>query len=77
MSRSWIERYARAGLAERVGMLGGGAVRLLATAIERGLDRTATTVVEARDAFARELDPNTSDARIVDESDEPFEPTGP
>ena len=67
---SWIERYARAGLLERVGLLGGGAVRLAARAIDGALDRAASTVVDARDAFQKELDPNISEAQILEETDE-------
>ncbi len=73
MSESWPERFERAGLLERVGLLGGGAVRLLANVIDKGLDRAATVAVDARDAFERELDPNVSDARVLDEWDEPFD----
>ena len=69
----WIRKYERAGWLGRVGLLGGGAVRLAARAIDAGLDRAATLTVEAREAFERELDPNMTDARIVDESDEPFD----
>ena len=60
-------------LLERVGLVGGGAVRLLATAIDKGLDRAASVAVDAKQAFERELDPNMSDARVLDESDEPFD----
>ena len=73
MSDSWPERFERAGLLERVGLVGGGAVRLLATAIDKGLDRAASVAVDAKQAFERELDPNMSDARVLDESDEPFD----
>lgn len=73
MSEPWPERFERAGLIERVGLLGGGAVRLLANAIDKGLDRAATVAVDAKQAFERELDPNMTDARVLDESDEPFD----
>ena len=73
MSDSWPERFERAGLLERVGLVGGGAVRLLANAIDKGLDRAASVAVDAKQAFERELDPNMSDARVLDESDEPFD----
>ncbi|MAQ92108.1 hypothetical protein B1759_02070 [Rubrivirga sp. SAORIC476] len=73
MRDSWPERFERAGLLERVGLVGGGAVRLLANAIDKGLDRAASVAVEAKQAFERELDPNMSDARVLDESDEPFD----
>ena len=69
----WIDKYERAGWLGRVGLLGGGAVRLAARAIDAGLDRAAAVTVEARRAFERELDPNMTDARIVEESDEPFD----
>jgi hypothetical protein len=73
MSDSWPERFERAGLLERVGLLGGGAVRLLATAIDKGLDKAASVAVDAKQAFERELDPNMSDARVLDEWEEPFD----
>ena len=69
----WIETYERAGWLGRVGLLGGGAVRLAAKAIDAGIERAASITVEARDALQRELDPNVSDARILDESDEPYD----
>ncbi len=67
---SWIERYERAGWLERAGLLGGGAVKLAARAIDGALERAASVTVEARDAFQKELDPNVSDARILEETDE-------
>ena len=73
MSERWIQRFEQAGLLGRVGLLGGGAVRLLATAIDKGIDRAAHVAVESKRAFDRELDPRMRDARVVDESDEPFE----
>ena len=73
MSESWPDRFEKAGLLQRVGLLGGGAVRLLASAIDKGLDRAATITVEAKEAFDRELDPNMSDARVLEESEDPFD----
>ena len=70
---SWLDRFEQAGLAERVGLLGGGAVRLAAKAIDSALDRAASVAVEARDAFQKELDPNVSDARILEESTERYD----
>lgn len=67
---SWIRRYERAGWFERVGLVGGGAVGLAARAIEGALDRAAAATVDAKEAFQKELDPNISDARILEESDE-------
>lgn len=64
---SWIERYERAGWLERVGMVGGGSVRLAARLIDGALDRAASVTVEAKEAFQKELDPNVSDARILEE----------
>lgn len=72
---SWIRRYEQAGWLERAGLLGGGAVRLAARAIEGALDRAASVTVEAKEAFQKELDPNVSDARILEESDERDQPT--
>ena len=67
---SWVERYERSGWLGRVGMLGGGAVRLAARAIDGALDRAASVTVEAREAFQKELDPNVSDATILEETDD-------
>ncbi|MFN3596351.1 MAG: hypothetical protein ACK41D_03670 [Rubricoccaceae bacterium] len=69
MSR-WLERFERAGWLERAGLLGGGAVRLAAGAIERTLDRAAQIAADAEDAFRKELDPNVTDARILEETDD-------
>jgi hypothetical protein len=69
----WIERFEQAGWLGRAALLGGGAVRLAAQAIDHTLDRAAQVVVEAQDAFRKELDPNVSDARILEESDEPLD----
>lgn len=71
--QSWLDRFEQAGLAERVGLLGGGAVRLAARAIDGALDRAASVAVEAKEAFQKELDPNVSDARILEESAERYE----
>ena len=73
MSDRWPDRFERAGLLGRGGLLGGGAVRLLAGAIDRGSDRAAEIAVESKRAFDRELDPRMSDARVIEESDEPFD----
>jgi len=70
VSEHWIQRFEQAGWLERAGLLGGGAVRLAARAIDRSLDRAAQITVEAQDAFKKELDPNISDATILEEHDE-------
>ncbi len=69
--RSWVERYERAGWLERFGLLGGGAVRVTANLIESGIDRAARIVVDAQEAYRREVDPNVSDAKVLEEWDEP------
>ena len=69
----WLDRYERAGWLGRVGLVGQGAVRLAASLVDKGLDRAATVAVEAKQAFDRELDPNVRDARILEESDDPFD----
>ena len=74
MSESWPDRFERAGLLGRAAMLGGGAVRLLAEAIEGGVDRAAQIAVDSKRAFDRELDPRMTEARVLEESDEPFDP---
>lgn len=70
MSSRWLERFEQAGALGRLGLLTGGAVRLVATAIESGLDRAATIAVDAKEAFEKELDPNVTDATILEETDE-------
>ena len=70
MSESWIERYERSGVLGRVGLIGGGAVRLAARVIDSALDRAASVTVEAKEAFQKEIDPNVSDARILEEIDD-------
>jgi hypothetical protein len=67
---SWVERYERAGPLERVGLLGGGAVRLAANLIEAAIDGAARIAVDAERAFWNELDPNVTDARVLEEWDE-------
>ncbi len=70
MSERWIQRFEKAGWFERAGLLGGGAVRLAARAIDNTLDRAAQITVEAQDAFQKEMDPNISDATILEEFNE-------
>lgn len=67
---NWAARYERAGLLGRAKMLGGGAVRLTANLIDRALDRTATLAADAEHAFRREIDPNVSDAKVLEEVEE-------
>ena len=66
----WAERFGQAGVVGRLGMLTGGAIRLAAGLAETALDRAASITVEARGAFRKEMDPNVSDATILDETDE-------
>ena len=66
----WLERYERAGLLERAGMLVGGAVRLTANAIETVIDRAAQIATDAERAFRRESDPNVVDAKVIEEWEE-------
>ena len=68
--RTWAERYEQAGPIERIALLGGAAVRAVANGIDRAIDRAAGTVAEAEEAFRKEVDPNITDARIVDETEE-------
>jgi hypothetical protein len=70
VSERWIQRFEEAGWLERAGLLGGGAVRLAARAIDSALDRAAQITVEAQDAFQKEMDPNISDATILEEFDD-------
>ena len=71
MSENWIQRFEQAGWLERAGLLGGGAVRLAARAVDKSLDRAAQITVDAQEAFKKEMDPNISDATILEEIEEP------
>lgn len=66
----WADRYERAGVVGRLALLGGGAVRVAAGLIEGAIQRAATAVVEAQDVVKKELDPNVSDARVIEETRE-------
>ena len=70
---SWLERFERAGPLARLGLLGGGAVRIAARAIDSALERAAEIAAEAEDAFRKELDPNVKDATILEETTDPKE----
>ncbi|MEM8559854.1 MAG: hypothetical protein AAGG50_18720 [Bacteroidota bacterium] len=65
--QSWLERFERAGPVGRAKLLGGGAVRLIALGIDRALDRAAETIALAEHNVRKELDPNISDATILEE----------
>ena len=67
---SWAEQFENAGLMERAKLLGGGAVRLTANALDSVLKRVARTAVGAEKAFLGELDPNVSDAKVIEEVEE-------
>ena len=66
----WIARFEQEGVAGKAALVGGTAVRFTAGLIDKVLDRAASTVAEAEQAFRRELDPNIEDAKILDEWDE-------
>ena len=67
----WLQKFERAGPVARLGLLGGGAVRLAARGIDRALERAATIAADAEDAFRKELDPNVRDATILEEHEDP------
>ena len=67
---TWAEQFENAGLMERAKLLGGGAVRLTANALDSVLKRVARTAVDAEKAFLDELDPNVSDAKVIEEVEE-------
>ena len=67
---SWAEQFENAGLMERARLLGGGAIRLTANALDFVLKRVARTAVDAEKAFLDELDPNVSDAKVIEEVEE-------
>jgi hypothetical protein len=63
----WIARFEQANMTGKAALLGGTAVRFTANLIDKTLDRAASTVAEAEQAFKRELDPTMEDAKILDE----------
>ena len=68
----WIARFEQADLTGKAALLSGTAVRFTANLIDKTLDRAASTVAEAEQAFKREIDPTMEDAKILDEwEDEP------
>ena len=67
----WADRFERASWIGRAALLGGGAVRVTANAIDRALDRTASVVAASEDAFRKEVDPNIVEAKILEEKAEP------
>lgn len=70
----WADRFEQAGWLERAALLGGGAVRVTANVLDKAIDRAAGTVVSAEKAIRGELDPNVSDATILEEIEEPRRP---
>jgi len=66
--KRWIDHYSEAGAFERLGLLSGAAFRFSANAIDRVASRAARTMAEAEHAFRKELDPNISDARVLEET---------
>lgn len=67
---NWAERFEQANWLGRAALLGGGAVRLTANALDSALKRVAGTAVDAEKAFLGELDPNVSDAKVIEEVEE-------
>ena len=70
----WIARFEQANLPGKAALLGGTAVRFAANLIDKTLDRAATTVADAEQAFKREIDPTMEDAKILDEWEEESRP---
>ena len=66
----WADRFEQSGWLGRAALLGGGAVRLTANLLDRALDRAAQTAADAERALKGELDPNVSDAKIIEEIEE-------
>lgn len=67
---NWADRFEGANLIGRAKLLGGGAVRVTANAMDFLLKRAAKTVVDAEKAFLGEMDPNVSDANVIEEIEE-------
>lgn len=72
----WLAQFERASWSRRALMLGGGAVRVAARAVDRVVERAADITLDAHDAFKKELDPDVSDAKILEEIDRPDAPGG-
>ena len=62
-----IARFEQLNALGKAVYLGGSTVRLMANLIDAALVRAADVVVEAEQAFRRELDPNIEDAKILEE----------
>lgn len=67
---NWADRFEEADLFGRAKLLGGGAVRVTANAVDFLLKRGAKAVVDAEKAFRGEMDPNVSDAKVIEEVEE-------
>lgn len=67
---SWADRFENANLVGRAMLLGGGAVRLTANAVDLLLKKAAKTAVDAEKLFLSETDPNVSDAKVIEEVEE-------
>lgn len=67
---SWADQFEDANWLGRAALLGGGAVRLTANVIDSVLKRAAVVAVDAEKAFRGELDPNVSDAKVIEEVEE-------
>lgn len=67
----WLARFERASWSRRALMLGGGAVRAAAKAVDRVVERAADITLDAHDAFKKELDPNVTEAKILEETEHP------
>ena len=71
---NWIEQFQRRNALGKTLLVGGTVLRAGASAVDSALKRAAAAVAEAERAFHDELDPNITDARIVEEGELPHNP---
>lgn len=62
-----VRRTERLNTLGRAAVLGGGAIRLAANAIDSVIQHAADIVVDAERAFKQGLDPNIEDAKVLEE----------
>lgn len=68
---SWLEQFQRRTPVGKALLIGGTAFRAGARAVDSALKSAATVIADAERAFRDELDPNVTDARIVEEGELP------
>lgn len=71
---SWIDQFQRRTAVGKALLIGGTVFRAGARAVDSTLRNAASVIADAERAFRDELDPNVTDARIVEEGELPHNP---